>query len=87
MSIIIAFPPCVKDETEKCGGKIAAARASLLAEGLAVGALVLGGVGLVGANQDPVQGAVVLAVTVIGAGFDGTFDALVCMAVHSIFLL
>ena len=53
-----------------------------LAEGLAVSALVLGGIGLMGAHQDPVQGAVVLAVAVICAGLDGAFDALVCMAVH-----
>jgi hypothetical protein len=40
-----------------------------------------------GANQNPVQRAVVLGVAVIGAGFDGTFDALVCMTVHKNFLL
>ena len=59
----------------------------LLPEGLAVGALVLGGIGLVGAHQNPVQRAVVLGIAVIGTGFDGTFDALVGMAVHSDFLL
>ena len=66
----------------------AAAAADLLSpEGLAVGALVLGGIGLVGAHQDAVQGAVVLGVAVIGAGLDGAFDALVGMAVHVLFLL
>ena len=53
-----------------------------LAEGLAVGALVHGGVGFVGAHQDPVQGAVVLGVAVICAGLNGAFDALVGMMVH-----
>ena len=42
---------------------------------------------LVGAHQNPVQGAVVLGVAVVSAGLDGAFNALVCMAVHSCFLL
>ena len=55
-----------------------AARAVLLlAEGQAVGALVLGGVALVGAHHDPVQGAVVGALGVVGTLLDGTLDALV----------
>ena len=54
----------------------------LPAEGLAVGALVLGGVGFVGAHQDPVQGAVVLVAAVVSALLDGAFDALVGVAVH-----
>ena len=54
----------------------------LLAEGLAVGALVLGGVYLVGTHQDPVQGTEVLIVAVIDTLLDSTFDALVGMAVH-----
>ena len=58
-----------------------------LAEGLAVGALILGGIRFMGAHQNPVQGTVVLLVTVVGAGLDGTLDALVCMFVHSNFLL
>ena len=59
----------------------------LLAEGLAVGALILGRIGLMGTHQDPVQRAVVLAVAVVGAGLDGAFDTLVCMAVHKCYLL
>ena len=59
----------------------------LSAERHTVGALVHGGVSLVGAHQNPVQGAVVLAVAVVGAGLNGAFDALVCMAVHVEFLL
>ena len=54
----------------------------LLAEGHAVGALVHGGIHLMGANQNLVQGAVVLVAAVMGALLDGTFDALVCMTVH-----
>ena len=59
----------------------------LLAEGLAVGALVLGRIDLVGAHQDPVQRAVVFAVAVVSALLNGAFDALVCLVVHTIFLL
>ena len=55
---------------------------SALTEGLAVGALVHGGVCFVGAHQDPVQGAVVLGVAVICAGLYGAFDALVGMMIH-----
>ena len=58
-----------------------------LAEGFAVGALVLGGICLVGTHQDAVQGAVVLAVAVVSTGLHGTLDTLVCMAVHCHFLL
>ena len=54
----------------------------LLAEGLAVGALIGGGVHFVGANQDFIQGTVVLVAAMMGALLDGTFDTLVCMTVH-----
>ena len=40
-----------------------------------------------GANQNAVQRAVVLGVTVVGTGLDGTLDTLVCMAIHIHFLL
>ena len=60
---------------------------SALAEGLAVGALIHGGVDLVGAHQNPVQRAIVLAFTVMGALAHGAFNALVGMAIHSFFLL
>ena len=59
----------------------------LLAEGLAVGALIHGRVGLMGAHPDLVQGTVVFVFTVVSTGLDGTFDALVGMAIHSLFLL
>ena len=59
----------------------------LLAEGLAVGALVHGGIHLMGADHNAVQRAVVLILTVMGALTDGAFDALVSIAVHANFLL
>ena len=60
---------------------------SLSAEGLAVGALVLSGSCLVGAHQDPLQGAEVCILAVILALLDSTLNALVCMAIHGVFLL
>ena len=70
---------CIDAEICPSGyGKAAeAARASLLAEGQAVGALVLGGVALMGAHHDPVQGTVVGVLGVVGTLLDGTLDALV----------
>ena len=58
-----------------------------LTERFAVSALILGGVGLMGTHQDPVQRAVIFAVAVVSTGLDGAFDALICMAVHVNFLL
>ena len=60
---------------------------SLLAERHAVGALVLGGILLVGAHHDLIQRTVVLGVAVIGALADGAGDTLVGVAVHTIYLL
>ena len=54
----------------------------LLAEGLAVGALVSSGVGLVSTNQNPLQGAEIGILAVMGALLDSTLNALVCMAIH-----
>ena len=62
-------------------------RTSLCPEGLAVGALILGGIAFVGTHQNPVQRAVVLGIAVVSAGLDGAFNALVCMAVHKKILL
>ena len=62
-------------------------RGLLLAEGLAVGALIHGGSSFVCADHDLVQRAIVLSVTVMGTGPNRAFDALVCVAVHSGFLL
>ena len=58
-----------------------------LAEGLAVGALIHGGIGFMGAHQDSVQRAVVCVVAVVCAGLDGAFDALIGLFVHAVFLL
>ena len=52
-------------------------------EALAVGALDLGGIGLVGAHLNAVQAAVVGVLAVIGAVVDGALDALVGRAVVS----
>jgi hypothetical protein len=57
-------------------------RELLLAEGLAVGALVHSRILLMGAHQNAVQGAVVFAVAVVCALLNSTFDALVGFAVH-----
>ena len=53
-----------------------------LAEGHAVSALVLGGICLVGAHQNALQGAEVCFVTVICALMNSAFNALVCFAIH-----
>ena len=70
---------CIAAETTGFGYVKAAgaAHGSLLAEGQAVGALVLGGGALMGAHHDPVQGTVVGVLGVVGALLDGTLDALV----------
>ena len=59
----------------------------LLAERLAVSALISGGIHLVSTHQDLVQRTVVLVTAVMGTLLDGTFDTLVCMTVHSKSLL
>ena len=74
-------------KTAAASAAAAVSRSLLLAEGLAVGALVVSGIHLVGANQDFVQRAVVLMAAVMGALLDGTFDTLVCMTVHKKSLL
>ena len=40
-----------------------------------------------GANQDPLQGAVIGILAVMLALLDSTLNALVCMGIHSVFLL
>ena len=59
----------------------------LSVEGLAVGALIHGGISLVGAHQNTVQRAVVLILAMVLALADGAFDALIGMVVHGIFLI
>ena len=65
----------------------AAAVCLLLAEGLAVGALIHGGICLVGAHQNAVQGAVILSTAVMHALVNCAFDALIGMTIHDPFLL
>ena len=56
-------------------------------EGLAVRALIHGGAGLVGAHQNPIQGAVVLLVAVVGALRHRALDTLIGMTIHKNILL
>ena len=56
----------------------------LLAEGHAVGTLVLSRIGLVGTHQNPVQGTIVLAFAVMGTLVHSALNGLVGMAVHKI---
>ena len=58
-----------------------------LAERLAVGAIRHSGICLVSAYLDLLQRAVVGIVTMVSTLGNGAFDALICMAVHSQFLL
>ena len=60
---------------------------SALTEGLAVGALIHGGVHFVSTHQNSVQRAVVLVFAVMRALVHGAFDALIGMTIHSFFLL
>ena len=59
----------------------------LLTEGHAVGALIHSGVCLMSAHHDTLQRAVVLVGTVVCTLSNGAFDALVGIAIHSLFLL
>lgn len=54
----------------------------LLAEGHAVSALVLGGIALMGAHHDLIQGAVVFLLAVVCTLVYGAFNGLVCVTVH-----
>jgi hypothetical protein len=67
----------------KCGGKCRRICILLLAERLAVGALVHGGVCLVGTHGNAIQGTVVGIVTMVSALLDGAFDTLVGMTAHT----
>ena len=60
---------------------------SLLTEGLAVSTLIHGGVGLMGTYQNPLQGAEVCILAVMGTLLDSTLNALVCMTIHNMILL
>lgn len=66
---------------------IAAADGSLFAEGFAVSALVHCGVCFMSAYQNPIQRAVICLIAVICALGNGTFDTLICFAIHIFVLL
>ena len=57
------------------------------AEGHAVSALIHSGVPLVGADQNTVQRTVVGIAAMMGTLLDGALDTLVCIGIHSLFLL
>lgn len=59
----------------------------LSAEGLTVGALIGSGILFMGADQNPVQRAVICLIAMVGTLLDSAFDALVCILVHRSFLL
>ena len=50
-----------------------------LPEALAIGAFIHGGMGFVGSHLDFIQRAVVGALAVIGAGFNGAADTMIGM--------
>ena len=62
-------------------------RCLLLPEGHAVGALVLGRITLMSANQNAIQRAVVCLSAVVCALMHGALDGLVSIAVHDFYLL
>ena len=83
LHIITVLHSFVKGNVWKNAAAVAAAFMLLsLAEGLAVSALILSRICLVGTHQNAVQRAVVLAVAVICAGLYGAFDTLVCIVIH-----
>ena len=85
---LLSYSLPAQPSRKNCGSFRRRSMESLLCpEGLAVGALVLGGIMLVGAHQNPVQGAVVLGIAVVSAGLDGAFNALVGVTIHVLFLL
>ena len=55
---------------------------SLFPEGHTVGALIHGGIALMGTYQDSLQRTEILLAAVVCALLNGTLDTLVCMAVH-----
>ena len=88
LHIITVLFSAVKGRDKESAAAIAAALESLLlTEGLAVGALILRGIAFMGAHQNAVQRAVVLAVAVVCTLLNGAFDTLVCIVIHNSFLL
>ena len=58
-----------------------------LAEGLAVSALIHGGICLVGTNQNTVQAAVIFIAAMMRTLLNGAFNALICVTIHRVILL
>ena len=80
--------PSALSGTEGTAAVTSVPRAILfLPEALAVGTLIHGGVGLVSAHQNLIQGAVIFAGAVVRALLDGAFNAFVGMTVHTFSLL
>ena len=59
----------------------------LFTEGHAVSALINGGIAFMCAHQNALQGAEILLTAVVCALTNSAFNALVCVAVHTWFLL
>ena len=81
-NIILFLPLTVKTKTAAECSAAAKGLCLLLAEGLAVGALVHSGVGLVSTHHNTVQGAVVCIIAVVSALSNGTFNTLISITVH-----
>ena len=76
-----------RQDTKRKGGGIMPPSKLLLAERLAISALINSRILFMSAHQNPIQRAVVLRVTVISALLNGAFDTLICLVVHDIILL
>ena len=83
--IIPNFGPLVKGKKEREPPAVPFRFRLLSAEGHAIGALLHGGIALVGAHQDLVQRAVVLALAVMGALAHGALHTFVGVTVHILF--
>ena len=81
-NIILFLLLAVKTKTAAEYSAAAKGLCLLLTEGLAVGALVHSGVGLMGTHHNAVQRAVICIVAMVGTLGDGTFDTLIGIAVH-----
>ena len=87
-SYLFLFLTTTLSETEGTAAVPSVSRVILfLSEALAVGTLIHGGVGLVSAHQNLIQGAVIFAGAVVRALLDGAFNAFVGMTVHTFSLL
>ena len=81
-NILFSVPRQAEKRKGTAGVPFQAAPGLLSAEGFAVGALIHGGIALMGAHQNLFQGAVVLALAVVGALAHSAFHTFVGMTVH-----